>query len=147
MAPVELKIDTEAPMAEIRWVSIGNFQIWYEYEWWFSIRLFFFRKTMQVAKIKKRPDKTKATSGKNKQIRKSNTDNRLKKILQVTRTLQIAEWQLAIDSGRFDANARFYYLNFLSCNQGHLFINFQGENFLKVRLKGKPWKIIYAFLQ
>lgn len=148
LAPVELEIDTDRPYAAFRWISIGSFRIWYEEEWRFSISVFFIRKEMPFAKIKKRSKKKTSTSANGKRrINKQKTNATLNKILQVAGTLQVAEWQLAIDSGRYDMNARLYPLNFLSCTSGHLFINFQGVNFMKAKLRGRPWKILYAFLQ
>ena len=147
VAPVELEVDTETASASFKWVSIGSVHIWYEEEWRFSIRIFFFRKTMPFSKIKKRPAKAtrSATNGNQQQKRKPHDP--LNKLLQVAGTLQVAEWRLAIDLGRFDMNARLYPLNFLSCTSGHLFINFQGYNLLKVKLRGQAWKIVYVFLK
>lgn len=147
VAPIELEINTETPVAAFRWVSIGSVRVWYDEEWWISIRVFFFYKTLPFAKMKKRPAKAtrSATNGNQQQKRKPHDP--LNKILQVAGTLQVAEWQLAIDLGRFDMNARLYPLNFLSFTSGHLFINFQGYNLLKVKLRGQAWKIVYVFLK
>jgi hypothetical protein len=145
VSPVELKIDTVHAQATFRWLSIGSVHIWYEDEWWLGIRIFFFRKTVQLSKMRKRPKKATAKSP--KRHKQSNTKSILKKVTQVIGTLQITEWQLAIDSGRYDLNARLYPLNFLSWTTGHLFINFQGNNFLVAKLRGQPWKIIAAFIK
>ena len=147
VAPVELEIDTISGHAAFRWVSIGSVRIWYDDVWWLSIQVFFFYKTMPFSKIKKRSKKATAEPANGKQKKKANPKNILKKVIQVIGTLQITEWQLAIDSGRFDLNARLYPLNFLSCTSGHLFINFQHNNFLKAKLSGQPWKIVYAFIK
>jgi len=146
VSPVELEIDTVKAYAVFRWSGIGSAFVWYDNEWWFSMQLFFFHKTMPFSKIiKNRPNKVTATSKKTPQ--RSKAKGILKKITRVIGTLQITEWQLAIDSGRFDVNARLYPLNFLSSNSGHLFINFKGDNFLKVKIKGQPLKIVYALIK
>lgn len=122
-------------------------RIWHEDEWWLSIQVFFFRKTMPFAKKQMRAEKPGITTKKGKQKKKLNTKSILKKVTQVVSTLQVTEWQLAIDSGRYDLNARLYPLNFLSCTGGHLFINFQDNNFLIAKLRGQPWKIALAFIK
>lgn len=147
IAPVELEIDTVHAQAIFRWLSIGGVRIWYEDEWWLSMRIFFFHKTLPFSKMQKRPKKATVATENGKQKKKLKTKSILKKITQVIRTLQITEWQLAIDSGRYDLNARFYPLNFLSCTAGHLFINFQDDNFLVAKLRGQPWKIVVAFIK
>lgn len=142
VAPVELEIDTVNALAAFRWLGIGAVRIWYEDEWWFSMQLFFFHKTIPFTKMQRRAKKTTATEKKN-----ARQKSILKKAIQAIRTLQITEWQLAIDTGQYDLNARLYPLNYLWRTSGHLFINFQDKNFLIVKLRGRPWKIAYAFMK
>ncbi len=144
-SPVELEIDTVNAYAGFHWSNIGSVCVWYDNEWWLSFQLFFFRKTIPFSKIKKRPKKATATPAKREQHSKPKSI--FKKVIQVIGTLQVTEWQLAIDSGRFDLNARLYPLNFLSCTSGHLFINFHGNNYLIAKLRGRPWKIVFAFIK
>lgn len=146
VAPVTLEIDTVNALAAFRWLGIGAVRIWFEDEWMFSIQLFFFHKTIPFSKMQRRAQKTTATK-KRKQKKKARPKSILKRVIQVIRTLKITEWQLAIDSGRYDLNARLYPLNFLSCTSGHLFINYQNKNFLMAKLRGRPWKIVYAFIK
>lgn len=97
--------------------------------------------------MKKGPKKATTTIEDGKQKKKLKPKSILKKITQVISTLQITEWQLAIDSGEYNLNARLYPLNFLSWTSGHLFINFQGNNYLVAKLRGQPWKIALAFIK
>lgn len=97
--------------------------------------------------MKRNPKKAGVKPKERKPKKKLKTKSILKKVIQVTRTLQVTEWQLAIDSGRYDLNARLYPLNFLSWTTGHLFINFQGNNFLVAKLRAQPWKIALAFIK
>ena len=147
VSPVELEIDTVSAKAEFRWLSVGAIRVWYEDEWWLSMRVFFFRKIIPFSKIKKEPKKVTTASVNGRQKRKLKTKWILKKIIHVTSTLQVTEWQLAVDTGEYAWNARLYPLNFLLYTFGHLHINFRGENFLVVKIKGRPLKILYAFLR
>jgi len=147
VAPFELEIDTIHAQAIINWISIGSVRIWYEEEWRFSMQLFFFHKTMTFSQMKKGPKKTTTTIEDGKQKKKLKPKSILKKITQVISTFQITEWRLAIDSGEYNLNARLYPLNFLSWTAGHLFINFQGNNYLVAKLRAQPWKIALAFIK
>ncbi|OQP40144.1 hypothetical protein A4D02_14525 [Niastella koreensis] len=147
VAPVELEIDTIHAQAAVHWISIGSVRVWYEEEWWFSIQVFFFHKTMPFSQMKKGPKKATATLENGKQKKKLKTKSILKKVTQVIGSLQITEWRLAIDSGEYNLNARLYPLNFLSWTAGHLFINFQGNNYLVAKLRAQPWKIALAFIK
>lgn len=147
LAPVEVGINTIQAQATFRWLGIGGVRIWYDEEWWFSMQVLFYHKTMPFAEMKRNPKKAGVKPKERKPKKKLKTKSILKKVIQVTRTLQVTEWQLAIDSGRYDLNARLYPLNFLSWTTGHLFINFQGNNFLVAKLRAQPWKIALAFIK
>ena len=71
----------------------------------------------------------------------------LKKIIRIIRTFQVTEWQLAVDTGDHSRNAQLYPLNFLPGAFPHLQINFRDENYLVLKTRNRPWKIVFAFLR
>ena len=71
----------------------------------------------------------------------------LKKSLKVIKTFCVKEWQLSIDTGDNVRNAQLYPLNFMRFTNNHLHINFIGENYFRLKVKSRPWKILYAFLK
>jgi hypothetical protein len=143
---LKLEVDTRIPNAELRWIGVGSVRIWYEDEWWLSIRLFFYRKTIRFTQINTRSEKLNSTA-KTEQRKKLKIKRRLKKIIRVIKTFRVIEWQIAIDTGDHTRNAQLYPLNFLSRALGHLSINFRDENFLVLKISNRPWKILYAFLR
>lgn len=145
IAPVIMEIDTRVPHAGLRWVSIGNVKIWYDEEWWISIEIFFFRKTIRFSNMKSKSRKAVKTKVKKKQ--KGKTISNLVKIIRVIKTFRVTEWHLAVDTNDSILNAQLYPLNYWRGIYGHLHINFNEENFLFVRIRNRPWKILYAFIR
>ncbi len=68
-------------------------------------------------------------------------------MIRVLRTFRVTEWRVAIDTGDYARNAQLYPMNFLPYAFKHLDINFRDENFLVLRIRNRPWKMIYAFLR
>jgi len=147
ISPVVIKVDTMIPMTELRWVSIGNVRIWYETEWWLSFRILFFQKTIRFSEMKRKSKKIKDTASKKKPKKKIKISRMLKKLTRVIKTFRVTEWQLAIDTGDSTRNAQLYPLNYLPYTFEHLRINFRDENFLLLKIRSSPWKILYAFLR
>ena len=71
----------------------------------------------------------------------------LKKMLRVVKTFRVTEWQLAIDAGDYTRNAQLYPLNFLPCAFEHLHINFMEDNYMVLKIRNCPWKIVYTLLR
>lgn len=147
VSPLEIEIDTRSPKAELRWLGIGGVKVWYEEEWWLSLRILFYRKTIRFSEIKPKPKKIKEAATKKKQKRKLKIARMLEKIICVTRTFRVTEWQLAVDTGDHAGNAQLYPLNFLPYTFGHLHVNFRNENFLLLKVRNRPWRILYVFLR
>ena len=146
-SPLQLDIDTRSASAELRWLSIGGVRIWYEEEWWMSARILFYRKTIRVSRMKATSKKVKKAPVKVKQEGKINRARMMRKAIRAIRTFRVTEWQLAVDTGDYAGNACLYPLNFLPGTAGHLHINFSEENFLVIKTRNSPWKLLYAFLR
>ncbi|MDP4264055.1 MAG: hypothetical protein Q8941_16125 [Bacteroidota bacterium] len=146
ISPFIVEIDTRIPQAGVRWVSIGSARVWYEDEWWFSIRIFFFRKTMRFSEIKAKPKKIKDRV-KKKARKKMKISRVWVKMVRVIKTFRVKEWQLAFDTGDHTRNAQLYPLNYLPYTFKHLYINFGDENYLVLKTRNRPWKVLYAFLR
>jgi hypothetical protein len=142
-----MEIDTRIPVAKLRWISIGKAVIWYEDEWWLSIRLLFYQKTIRFSEMKSRYKKIKVATPKRKPKRRMKVRLMIKKILRVIKTFRVIEWRLAVDTGDHTRNAQLYPLNFLPGMFQHLQINFRDENFLVLKITNRPWKIIFAFFR
>lgn len=146
-SPLVVKIDTRVPEAELQWKSIGSIWIWFEDEWWLSMRILFYRKTIRLSEIKTRQKKIKEVTEKKKSKGKMKLGRLLRKMIRVIKTFRVAEWQLAIDAGDYTRNAQLFPLNFLPYSFEHLHINFTEDNYLVLKIKNRPWKIVYAFLR
>lgn len=147
ISPFRMIVDTRIPMTELRWVSIGRVRIWYEGEWWLSMQILFFQKTMRLSEIKAKPKKIKNAKAKEKPGKKMKISRMLMKGIRVIKTFRVNEWQLAIDTGDHTRNAQLYPLNFLPYAFKHLHINFRDENYLVLKIRNRPWKILYALLR
>jgi hypothetical protein len=143
LAPLQLEIDSRKPGAALKWVSIGNAAIWYEDEWWLSFRVLFFQKKIRVASMKAGPKKAAARPLKKPKRRPKGL---FKKIVRVLRTFRVKEYRLAVDTGDYVLNAQLYPLNFQAGLRNHLLVNFTDENYLYIRIRNRPVKMLYAFL-
>jgi len=63
------------------------------------------------------------------------------------RTCRVEEWQLAIDTGDYALNAQIYPLNFVPALHHHLGINFNNKNYLYMKIRNSPVRILYAYLR
>jgi len=97
--------------------------------------------------MKSKPKKIKDTAKKKKPKRRMELRPLLKKIVRIIKTFRVTEWRLAIDTGDHTRNAQLYPLNFSPRTFRHLYINFSDENYLLLKTRNRPWKILYAFLR
>ena len=97
--------------------------------------------------MKSKPKKMKDPTAKRKPKRRMKISRVLKKLIRVLKTFRITEWQLAVDTGDHTRNAQFYPLNFLPYTYKNLNINFCDENYLVLKIRNRPWKIVFAFLR
>ncbi|HLO81054.1 MAG TPA: hypothetical protein VK166_08850 [Chitinophagaceae bacterium] len=144
-APLEMKLDTRIPAAELTWKTIARARVWYEHAWLIRFRIFFFSKTVRLTELKRSPGKAKkVTARKSKPSRLKNMPGRF---LNVVRSFTVTECTLAMDTGDYTTNARLYFLNYAPLTRGHLFMNFNDENYLVLKIRNRPWKIIFAFFR
>lgn len=142
-----IEVDTRVPQAGIRWFFLGKAIIWYDDEWWLSMQLLFFRKTIRVASIKMKSAKKETVIEKQAPKKRKKIKRLLKRILRIIQTFKVIEWTLFIDTGDNVYNAQLYPLIFLSKTYKHIFINFRNENFLLLKIRNYPWKILYTFFK
>lgn len=147
VSPLVLEIDSRKPVVMLKWISIGKATIWYDEEGWFSFRVLFFHKTFRLAEIKSKPKKTGDREKAKTPRKRRNLSRMRKKMVRVLRTFRIEEWRAAIDTGDYSFNAQIYPLNFFPKLRDHLQINFSDENYLYVRMRNRPLKMLYAFLR
>jgi hypothetical protein len=142
---VVVEVDTRIAKAEFRWQGIAMVKVWYEDDWWLSMKAPFYHKTLRFIDMKRKSKnpKDRPVKRKNKHFKMTRM---LKRTIKVIRTFRVIEWQLAIDTGDYSSNAQIYPLNFAKRTFGHLNINFRDENFLVLKIYNRPWKILYAFL-
>jgi hypothetical protein len=142
-----IAFDTRTPKAEIQWGTIGKACIWYEDEWWLKIRILFYQKTIRISDIKSKAGKRKIVDEKKKPKKKFYLKFSLAKLFRLINTFRITEWKLAIDTGDHTRNAQLYPMNFFPSVFRHLYINFSNENYLVLKIKNRPWKMLYALLR
>jgi hypothetical protein len=70
----------------------------------------------------------------------------LVKMVKLIKSCRVSEWQLAVDTGDYTCNARLFPLNYLPYTFEHVYINFRDDNYLVVKIRSRPWKMLYAFL-
>lgn len=145
ISPLAIEIDTRMPRAQLEWKSIGRVQIWHTDEWWLSIRILFYRKTIRCADIKNKS--RKRTEMKPRSPRTISIRKLLPGFARAISTFKVEEWQMAIDTGNPVTNAQLYPINFLPPMYHHLNINFNNENYLFLKISHRPWKIILAFFR
>jgi hypothetical protein len=143
VSPVVLIIDSREPSAMLKWMSIGKAVIWYDDEWWLQFRVFFFQKKIRLTSLGNKMKATPASAAKKK---KGPPKAGFRKLVRVMRTFHVSEWQIALDTGDYVRNAQLYPLNFIPHLNGHMEINFYEKNYLFIKLKNRPLKILYAFL-
>ena len=146
LSPFELQVDTRTPQAFVKWFSIGQALVIFENEtWWLKIRILFFSKRWEMEKLvfgrKKKTKRPKPA----KEKRKRRIS--LQKFLRLVRTFRILQWQIAIDSGDVTKNAWLYALNFYPATRHHVFINYTDENYVLLKIRNTPWKLIVAFMR
>jgi hypothetical protein len=142
-----LEVDTRVPQAALRWGVIANAKIWYAGEWWLKLQFPFYRKTFRIADMKSKRTKRKAIIEKEKPKKRRKLNLIIKKIYRVIKSFQVSEWKLALDSGNYVTNAQIYPLNFFPKVFKHLFINFNGENYLVLKVSNRAWKMLYNYLK
>lgn len=147
LSPVLIEIDTRIPAASIRWISIGEGMIWFEEEWFFRFRILFFSKTISLAAINDKPAKIAEPAKKKKARKKMKLSRVIRIISNVIKTFKVTEWQWGIDTGDYTHNARLYPLNFIPRCASHLQVNFNNENYLLLKIRNRPLKILFAFLR
>jgi hypothetical protein len=147
ISPIELEVDTRIPFVTLRWHCIGQAVIWYDNKWWLNMRIVFYKKTICFSELKSKPKKINDAARKKKPKTSMKIRRILRKVVRVVKTFRVTEWQLAFDSGDHTRNAQLYPFNFLPTTFKHLHINFRNENFLVLKIRTRPWKIVYAYLR
>jgi hypothetical protein len=145
LSPLVVEVDTRVPYASFRWISIGQARIWYEGDWWINIQVLFFRKTMRLADMMNKPKQKKADKEKKKPAKRTNKWLLLRKLVRVIKTFRVTTCQIAIDTGDYTRDAQLYALNFLPYTFRHLEINFRDENYLVLKIRNRPWKMLSAY--
>ena len=147
ISPVEVEIDTRIPHAKLQWFGIGTAALSYDDEWRLSMHILFFRKTIRFSEIKKKPKKIQAETAKKKPKQGKNIRKLLNKTARIIKTFRVTDWELAIDTGDQTSNAQLYPLNFLPGTFSRLHINFWNESYLVLKIRNRPWKMVYEFLR
>lgn len=147
LSVVVVELDTRVPEMSLQWISIGEARIWHEEEWCLQFRILFYKKTIQIEKIKIKPKKAKETVGKKKSKKSVNIRRLWNKIIRVIKTCRVQDWELAIDTGDFTKNAQLYPVNFLPYTFNHVHVNFSDHNHLFLKIRTRPWKMIVAFIR
>ena len=112
--------------------------------WRLRINAPFYEKTFYLSELKTKPRKIKTAGAGKKEKKKRSLRDILKMITAITKTFRVTEWKLALDTGDYTLNAVLYPLNFLPHTANHLLVNFQNENYLVLKVRNRPWKIVYA---
>ncbi len=146
LSPLVMELDTRIPGAAVQWQNIGHAELWYDEEWYLSMQLLFYHKTFRMDELRKKSSGKKTLTQKKKK-KKMNRSRMAQKIIRVLQSFRVTEWKLAIDTGDYARNAQLYPLNFIPRTYDHLQINFAGENYLLLKIRNSPWRILYNWLR
>ena len=147
LSSLNIELDSRIPRAGIKWGTIGNARIWYEEGWRMHVHVPFYQKTFNLAEIKRKPRKIIPEDAGNKEKKRRNLRRMIKMIIPMAKTFRITEWKLALDTGDYSLNAPLYPLNFLPFASNHVLINFQNENYVVLKVRNRPLKILIVFLK
>ena len=147
LSSLNIELDSRVPRAGIKWGTIGNAGIWYEEGWRMHVHVPFYQKTFNLAEIKRKPRKIVTEDAEKKNKKRRNLRRMIKMIIPMAKTFRITEWKLALDTGDYSLNAPLYPLNFLPFAVNHILINFQNENYLVLKVRNRPWKMLIVFLK
>lgn len=112
-----------------------------------KIRVLFFKFYFNPIDAYFKHQKNKALKPKKKTNRKSSRQLNFKKGLQVLKTCKIKRFVMNLDTGNVITNAKLYPIfSFLNYYVGGFNINFQGQNYLSVRLQNRPIHILKTLL-
>lgn len=142
LTPIVVQADTRIPAALVQWGRIGGCRFWFDGEWKLAFRILFFRKTLPVATLKGKRKKPRTHPQKKKK-----KGPPFGKIIQVLRSFRVEAWQLAVDTGDYTRNAKLYPFNHAPVFREHLWINFTGENYLYLRIRNRPGRILWAWIR
>jgi len=146
LSPLVMELDTRIPGAAVQWLNIGHAELWYDEEWFLSMQLLFYHKTFRMDELRKKSPWKKALPQK-KKTKKMSKSRMAMKIFHVLQSFRVTEWKLAIDTDDYALNAQLYPLNFIPRTVEHLQINFAGENYLLLKIRNSPWKILHAWFR
>lgn len=148
LSPIEMHIDTRVPHATFSWLSIGGATVIYEkQEWFLKVRVLLFRKEWPISKLlahparKKKPEKVKKSGGSTANLKV------MRRAFKMLKTFRVIEWKLAVDGNEHLSYAMLYPLNFLPYLQRHLYINYEDETYLLLKISNQPWRMVYAWIK
>jgi hypothetical protein len=149
LSSLNIEIDSRVPRAGIKWGTIGSAKIWYDEKWRMHIRAPFYEKTSPLAELKGKSRKIipEEAAKKKEEKKRRNLRRVLKMIIPMVKTFRVTEWKLALDTGDYSLNASLYPINFLPYTINHILVNFQTENYLVLKVRNRPWKILIVFLK
>ena len=143
---IEIQIDTRIPEASITLKSLGGLRLWYDQHWFAQFRITYFRKTINLNARKPRRSKSVSHRAKKKpsrlQFRKL-----LEIIRRVLRSFRVQECNIYLDTGDHTYNARLYFLNSMPNFSGHMHVNFNGANYVVLKLKNRLLNLLVAFIK
>jgi hypothetical protein len=150
LTPIWIELDTRVPFGRLQCWGVGGVELYHDKQWIVRLRILFFKKIFYLEKI------TKANGAKRKKKkREPGIPKRrgmslwvmLKKMKRVYRSFTVEKWQLAIDTGDATLNARLYPLNWIPVLQGHLFVNFNGDQHFQCRIRNAGWRLLWAWFR
>ena len=147
LSSLNIEMDSRIPGAGIKWGTIGTAKIWYDKTWRMYISAPFYEKTFPLVELKGKSRKIIPEDEAKKKKKQRNMRRVLKMIIPMAKTFRITEWKLALDTGDYSLNAPLYPLNFLPYTINHILVNFQNENYLVLKVRNRPWKILIVFLK
>jgi hypothetical protein len=144
---IECSIDTRIPQLIIRWRTIGGAMLVFENDAYIiRIKVPFFKREWNLEKLILQERKKPAAPKKKKKTSPAKRPP-FKKIINVIKTFSIRQFEWAYGSDDFIKDAWLYALNFHPAAKQHVHINFTGENYLLLKIRNAPWRIIYAWIR
>ena len=146
ISTIEYNIDSRIPQLEIRWRSIAKGMVVFDDgDYLIRMKIFFFKKEWNLEKLlfQKRKPATTAVKKKDHPAKKPP----FSKIMTVTQSFQATQWELAYCTEDYLKDAWHYTINFLPHTMHHVRINFTSENYLLLKIRKAPWRIMHAWIR
>jgi hypothetical protein len=146
LSPLIISIDTRVPVIKVKWVSIATISLLYQEKWVLKIHVLFYNTIKDLYSLKRKKQAPKNKEVNNKTKKTKHPIRVARAIVRVIKSFSMRRWHLTLDTGNYALNGCLYSLYALPSIANHIEINFQDKNYLLIKMKNTPLRMIKAYL-